>query len=216
MALHTVVKGDHLQKLAKENGLTDWRDIYDAPENAEFRKLRPDPNFIFPGDQVFIPDLLPPAPFTIDPGTHQPFEVSSPLLRLQFKVTNAFGAHPLVGKDYELSVLDQVFEGQVPANGIIDHEVLASATTATLTVTPEPGGESIVFQIDIAQLAPIDTTEGIQARLQSLGYQIGEIDGVNDARVRHAVVRFQRQHGLTVDGIAGPQTQAKLKQVYGS
>ncbi|MEM6618815.1 MAG: LysM peptidoglycan-binding domain-containing protein [Pseudomonadota bacterium] len=57
---HTVKKGDTLSGLAKKNGLKSYKDIYNAPENAKFRKLRKDPNKIEPGDKVFIP----PSPTT--------------------------------------------------------------------------------------------------------------------------------------------------------
>lgn len=33
-----------------------WQQLYDLPENASFRKLRPDPNFIVDGDVLFVPD----------------------------------------------------------------------------------------------------------------------------------------------------------------
>jgi len=38
---------------------------------------------------------------------------------------------------------------------------------------------------------------------------------VNDQQFRSAVEEFQCDQGLTVDGICGPLTQAKLKQVHG-
>lgn len=43
----------------------------------------------------------------------------------------------------------------------------------------------------------------------------GPIDGVFGAKTDQAVKQFQARHGLLVDGIAGPQTFAKLEEVMG-
>lgn len=55
----------------------------------------------------------------------------------------------------------------------------------------------------------------LQKRLSMLGYVVGPIDGIfgsqTDARVR----LFQKEHGLTVDGIAGPSTIRELKRLTG-
>ncbi len=53
--LYTVQSGDTLTLIAKRHGLSSWRDIYFAPENAAFRQKRPNPDRIFPGDVVTIP-----------------------------------------------------------------------------------------------------------------------------------------------------------------
>lgn len=50
----------------------------------------------------------------------------------------------------------------------------------------------------------------IQCLLTYLGYSPGDIDGVDGTRTRNAVMAFQRQEGLTVDGVAGAGTQGKL------
>lgn len=50
----------------------------------------------------------------------------------------------------------------------------------------------------------------IQCLLTYLGYNPGDIDGVDGVKTRNAVKAFQRQEELTVDGIAGTGTQAKL------
>ena len=50
----------------------------------------------------------------------------------------------------------------------------------------------------------------LQARLQALGYYAGKIDGDFGSGTMAAVKAFQRQHGLTADGIAGPKTLAVL------
>jgi hypothetical protein len=53
---------------------------------------------------------------------------------------------------------------------------------------------------------------GIQKLLQKLGYDPGKIDGLNGPHTEKAVKAFQKDHGLTVDGKAGPKTQAAMAQ----
>lgn len=51
----------------------------------------------------------------------------------------------------------------------------------------------------------------LQGRLNSMGDSPGPIDGRYGPRTERAVERFQSAHGLRVDGIAGPITQATLR-----
>ena len=57
---YTVQPGDTLSGIAKKHGLASWRDIYDLSENTGFRRKRPNPDRIFPGDIVTIPVAGPP------------------------------------------------------------------------------------------------------------------------------------------------------------
>lgn len=50
----------------------------------------------------------------------------------------------------------------------------------------------------------------IQTRLKSWGYYFYTVDGIYGWRTAEAVKKFQRKHGLTVDGICGPATLAKI------
>ena len=52
--------------------------------------------------------------------------------------------------------------------------------------------------------------ELLQTRLQALQYYAGMIDGYYNDDVTRAVKAFQFQHGLSVDGLAGPATQRAL------
>ena len=54
--VHTVKKGENLDKIAKSYGIANFNKIYSDLVNAKFRKTRPDPNKIEPGDKVIIPD----------------------------------------------------------------------------------------------------------------------------------------------------------------
>lgn len=55
MVLHVVQSGETLSRIAHQYGVDHWRDIYEHERNKEFRELRPDPNLIQPGDQIWIP-----------------------------------------------------------------------------------------------------------------------------------------------------------------
>ena len=46
----------------------------------------------------------------------------------------------------------------------------------------------------------------IQTKLKGWGYNIKSVDGIYGANTRDEVKRFQRNNGLTADGIAGAQT----------
>lgn len=55
------------------------------------------------------------------------------------------------------------------------------------------------------------TIKQVQQLLDYLGYDPGAVDGVDGRLTQAAVRRFQGAEGLTVDGIAGEQTQIRLK-----
>lgn len=50
----------------------------------------------------------------------------------------------------------------------------------------------------------------IQSRLKSWGYYTGAVDGIYGKKTVEAVKKFQKKHGLRVDGIAGPATLAAI------
>lgn len=53
----------------------------------------------------------------------------------------------------------------------------------------------------------------LQYRLQMLGYYNGKLDGKYGAKTTQAVKKFQKNYGLAVDGITGPNTWRALKKV---
>ena len=54
--VHTVKKGENLDKIARFYGIKSFVTIYKDPVNTKFRKTRPNPDKIQPGDQIIIPD----------------------------------------------------------------------------------------------------------------------------------------------------------------
>lgn len=54
----------------------------------------------------------------------------------------------------------------------------------------------------------------IQMTLDSLGYEIDEIDGILGVKTQEALVKFQAAHGLPANGIIEPQTLNLLFTEY--
>jgi len=77
---------DTLSAIAVTYGTT-WEDIYEDPANADFRRLRPDPNVIMPGDVIYIRkgDRKEPERFQLGiwEGEISQFNPSSPLVGIK-------------------------------------------------------------------------------------------------------------------------------------
>ena len=57
----------------------------------------------------------------------------------------------------------------------------------------------------------LDDLEGVQTALTKLGYDPGAVDGKDGPRTRGAVVKFQTEAQIKIDGIAGPETKGALR-----
>ena len=55
MPEHMVVAGDCILSIAEENGF-QWKTIWNHAANSKLKADRGDPNVLFPGDVVFVPD----------------------------------------------------------------------------------------------------------------------------------------------------------------
>lgn len=60
------------------------------------------------------------------------------------------------------------------------------------------------------------TVRDVQTKLKALGFYSGDITGNVGTKTEAAIKAFQQRYGLTADGIAGPQTVAKIDAVYAS
>ena len=58
--------------------------------------------------------------------------------------------------------------------------------------------------------------KAIQQTLKERGLYNGNVDGIYGTQTQEAVKKFQKQQGLAVDGIAGPQTLKRLGITIGT
>lgn len=211
---YTVKQGDCLSSLAARFHLANWHIIYDHSENASFREDHPNPNVIYPGDQVYIPD--PEVVYHDKPtdGKHSFVrKQDKTLLRI---VAADEDEQPYPNSDYRLTIGDKVYEGQTDGGGMLEEAIDARAESGELTIwwTGAPR-RHCTWKLHIGHLDPIQQMTGIQARLNNLGYNSGPVDGIRGPITTAAVKEFQKKHKLAVDGIPGPITQGKLKEVHG-
>jgi peptidoglycan hydrolase-like protein with peptidoglycan-binding domain len=89
-----------------------------------------------------------------------------------------------------------------------------TTTEATTTTTVAPTTEApTTTEAPVPALRRGDggpEVEALQQRLFALGYHLPALSGTYDDGTAHAVMAFQKLHGLARDGLAGPQTMAAL------
>ena len=215
MPTHTVKQGECLSSIAAKHGFASWKTIYDAPENANFRQERPDPNLIYPGDEVFIPEKgVKKDDAPVDNKHVYKKKSSKTFLRIHMKDYNG---EALFGLRYRLKIGPDIKEGTLGEDGKLEEPIDPKVTAATLTlwVEEEPHERRYVWDLKIGELDPVETVRGVQARLNNLAHDSGVVDGIVGPITRGATIEFQQKFELEDDGIAGPITKGKLKEVFG-
>lgn len=211
---YTVQQGDFVSKIAEAFGFTDYRTIWLHPNNADLKKLRQNPGILFPGDVVYIPDHQPRIEPRPTDQLHK-FVKHIPELKLRLTVEDLY-EKPISSAPCVLTIAGQNQDLITDSTGLLEQTIPPDAHEAALIVnTPETAFEGVQFPILIGDLNPVDEVTGQAARLTNLGYYFADVENPDPAEFASAVEEFQCDHGLTVDGKCGPQTQAKLKQVHG-
>ena len=211
MPYHEVKQGETLLGLAAANGLKSWQEILDRPENAELKKARPDPGILKAGDRVFIPNRELRQQASAVDKLHS-FKIPRPQAWVRLAVKDAAG-EPYAGKKYELTVEGATTRGVIPAGGVVEQAVPVDAASGRLTVwTDEATSE--VWELEVGHMDPAGELSGVQARLNNLGFDCGELDGALDEETRAAVRTFQARVGLDPTGEVDDALRRKLLAYY--
>jgi N-acetylmuramoyl-L-alanine amidase len=209
---HVVQQGECLSRIAWNYGFHDYRSIYEDAENEAFRKLRPNPNLIYPGDTLYIPDKD--IKFAErSTGQRHAFVVRS-LSRLLRLVLYYEDKKPIANKSYQLTVGKKELTGHTNKDGVLEESIAKWAEDAVLKI------DGYTWNIKIAHLNPMEGVDdegvsGMQMRLKNLSYYTGPVDGDVGPLTRKAIRDFQADNDLRVDGICGPKTRKKLREVHG-
>jgi hypothetical protein len=186
---HTVRRGECMTSIAARHGFADYRNIYEDPANAALKAKRPNPNLLFPGDIVAIPERKPTI-FECETGKTHTFELKPRKRMLRIRLEEKAGV-PITDVPAMLIVSsNEKYETTSDKDGILKFELPLQTKRALL----QAGG--IVRQIRIGDLNPLQDAHdggvsGVQARLKNLGFFSGVIDGRLGPETEAALAAFR-------------------------
>jgi len=213
MATHVVREGEHLAGIAHQYGFSDFRVLWEHPQNSELRQRRRDnPNVLRPGDEIFIPEGEERERREEEGETEQRhrFVRHGALLMLRLRIRDVDG-QPVEDTECELYIGLDRHDVTTDSDGMIEHPISPEAENARLNVP----SRNMEFDLKIGHLDPVDVTSGQRARLDNLGYFAGYSEA-DTRQIKWAVEEFQCENGMRPTGQCDPPTQEKLLSVYGT
>ena len=203
---YTVQQGDCISSIAFEQGFIPDT-IWNHPSNSQLKSLRKDPNILYPGDTVYIPDKeVKWEPRPTD-AKHEFKKLGVPaMLRLQV----FDGEKPRANQSYILVIDGKTLTGTTDGDGKLEQPIAPNAKGGKLTI----GDDKCEYPLQLGRIDPIDQLSGVQARLNNLGYDCGSPDGNMSDRTRNALTDFQHRFQLPETGEADAETLNKLKILH--
>jgi N-acetylmuramoyl-L-alanine amidase len=211
MATYGVKQGECFATIAMEHGLTT-KTLYEHPDNAELRKIRPNRNVLYPGDSVAVPERRT-KDASVETGAKHRFRLALPKRELRLILRDHAGK-AIAGEPYVLETESERIEGQTTGAGEIKQAVAGGAQKATLTIRGR------AFALDYGYINPLrDTADegmsGARERLRNLGYVVGDESDPLGPCTRTALALFQSDAELEVTGELDDATRAKLLAAHG-
>lgn len=116
---------------------------------------------------------------------------------------------PLAGIRYHFSGDGVDVEGKTEGDGTARAIVPRHLKSITLEFWPAPDepDNSAIWELEIGELDAVESSTGLEARLDALGFHSGD--------TTEAIRAFQDFAGLQVTGSADAATQKALNQLYG-
>jgi N-acetylmuramoyl-L-alanine amidase len=199
---HEIRQGECLSSIAAQYGFL-WETIWNHGDNAGLKTSRKDPNVLMPGDVLVIPDK---ADKVVARPTGQRHVFKTTLKPTTIKIRLTLDDQPRSGLAYELVVDGESLKGSTDGDGCLTAEIPATAQGGRLVVGDKEPRET--YELAFGTLDPIDTTEGIEERLRSLGLNTeGGLSG--------AIATFQLNNQMDVTGAVDDAFKAKLKEKFG-
>ena len=211
---HVVKQGEYVALIAKRYGFENYLTVWNHPENSDLRsKRKNNPDLIYPGDRLYIPDRELRDEQAPTDRKHV-YQVNAGPLYLRV-VLRDIGDEPKASLDCLVNLDGNLSRQTTDADGMIEQLIPRDAARATFTYQDSDAADKVDLPVLIGYLDPLEEVSGQIGRLNNLGYMAGDPDNPDDELYACAVEEFQCDQRLTVDGICGPATQARLKAVHG-
>jgi hypothetical protein len=217
MPTHIVQQGEHLPDIAAQYGFSNYRTLWDHPNNAALKNLRENPNVLLPGDEVFIPERQLRVESASTEKRHR-FVAEAQPLKLRVKLLD-LSEDPI---DRSGKATTQAgTQDATPQNHIYEIDIQTTDKDVSLKFESDPPLE---VHLAVGSLDPVKAPSGQQERLNNLGYFAGFSEKIDPQQFQWAVEEFQcdrKKRGLLVDGhidestANGKNTQKVLEKEHG-
>lgn len=213
MATHTVIRGDCLSSIAKQYGFSDYKTIYDHPQNQAFKQKRPNPNLIMAGDEIFIPEVDASKSESVSADSAIKIKLTVPKGNLRILIKDD-DDQPAKGKSYKLTGPGFEKSASTTGAGMIDAEVPVHIESFDLELQlADPPAQPRKFKLLMGDLDPCTELSGAQQRLANLGFFFGDVDGKEET-LKPALEVFQKAFDLEVTGKLDDPSQKKLIELH--
>jgi len=208
MVKHTVQQGECLASIGKKYGMP-WRTIWNHPKNAELKGNRKDPNVLYPGDILYVPDREEKQENGATEERHR-FQLKETSTKFRLRLFRE--GQPRDQMPYVLEIDGQLFSGKTNDEGWLEHRIPPDAQRGRLVLNQ--GVEE--YSLRLGHLDPVGKIRGAQQRLKNLGFYGGEIDGIMGPQTQAAIAHFQRSQGLRQTEKIDQPTSNALKDYHKS
>lgn len=207
MTDYVVKQGDCLSSIAHQFGFT-WQKLWNDPSNAELRAKRKNPNVLYPGDVVHIPEIEPKA---FRPKTNAWNRYVVQARKAYVRVRLLVNGTPLSSTNVAIAIDDgPSTRARTDDDGTVELAISPDARRSVITLE-----NGLRWVLDLGGLDPLETPTGLQARLRQLGYYFGPVDGLVGPLTEAAVRAFQSIAGLEPTGKIDDATLQRLKAAFG-
>jgi hypothetical protein len=201
---YKVKQGDCISSISARHGLF-WEKVWNHPKNAKLKEKRKDPNVLYPGDVVFIPEKEKKEESGATEQRHR-FKKKGTPAKLKIRLLRK--DQPRANLPYRLKIDGEWrSEGETDGDGFVEASIPPCAKTAEIHL--ETPGQSVeVYTFNLGGLDPIDTDDGIRERLSCLGFRVGD-------DMTRAIEAFQKKEGMNPTGQMDEATRTRLKERFG-
>lgn len=239
---YEIVQGDCIDSIALRFGFFPDT-LWDHGSNSELKRLRKDPNVLFPGDKLFIPDiqirevdkpvekkhkfrrkgipaklhlrfLKPKDPPPPEEAPAGGEDDPSNYVDPEPPAATAQEMEPIKNAPYRLDVEGKSTEGQTDVDGCVKISIPPDASQGTFTFYPGTPDERVI-PLALGNMDPVDTVIGARKRLSNLGYHCAPTGEEMSAELKDVIAAFQKDNELKVDGKLNDATKDKLKEKHG-
>ncbi len=213
---HTVEQGERLPSIARAHGFRRWETVWDFPGNAALKGLRGTAHILLPKDEVSIPSKLERRAEVPGGTAEYVVRCACEVLRVRFA-----GVKPSQRNEVTFKATPDVGDpvnGPLPKSGKLELDLPPGTTTVHVELFRQgrnDGKAFAAYDFAVGALDPSETTSGIKARLQNLGFYSGPLDGNLDDDTRTAIAHFRWARLRDRKDTADADFLAALKSTHG-